>query len=244
MMKELHLPTSRRVLIVEDQAPVQRLLQRLLAKNGYEAVVAADAETGLQALEEAQPDLIILDVGLPEMDGLSLCKIIRVTYDVPILMVSGRGTTQDLVLGLDVGADDYLAKPFQEPELMARVRALLRRSQAQAAPQMVPVVAPEPREGFQCGPLQVDLRSHMVLLNGRPVDLTPLEFQLLQVLCRDAGRAFTRERLLDLVWGDDYEGGQRLVDTHVKHLRRKLALVDPSFQPITSVRGVGYRFQL
>ena len=241
-----------KILVVEDQPEMQSVLRALLLRKGYEVHLASDAETGLRILREVHPHLVLLDVQLPDMDGLSFCKLVRVEHDLPILMVSGRGGVSDRVRGLKNGADDYLPKPFHESELMARIDALLRRSGRKSRgedPPEVPLAeipqAPEmDRELFRRGPLEIDLRSHEIRLNGQVLSLTRLEFNLLQVFARDAGRVFTRERLLDLAWGEESAASERLVDTHIKHLRRKLASAEPGYDPIVSVRGIGYRLQL
>lgn len=230
-------PAADKILVVEDDLSVQRLLERLLKPVGYEVHCAEDAETGIALLEDLSPNLVILDVMLPTMNGLSLCRMIRVSHNLPILMLSSRAQTVDRVTGLDVGADDYLAKPFDGSELVARVKALLRRQRPENTP------PPQSEEGLVIGPLQIDLRAHMSRLHGVALELTPTEFDLLRVLATDQGRAFSRDRLLNLVWGENYEGAERLVDSHIKHLRKKLAKIDPKYRPITAVRGLGYRFQ-
>jgi two-component system response regulator BaeR len=240
---------NARILIVEDQPEMQHFLQTLLTRKGFQVCVAGDGETGLKQLMEFEPHLVMLDVEMPQMDGLSFCRLARQSHDVPILMVSGRADTADRVLGLELGADDYLPKPFDQGELMARIKALLRRRGWKPGSAPVQVAwsmdSDEPKEStetFHHGPLRLDLRSYEASLEGDPLSLTPLEFKLLEVFMRDAGRAFSRERLLQLVWRDEFAPSERLVDTHIKHLRRKLSAARPGYSPLVSVRGVGYRF--
>jgi DNA-binding response OmpR family regulator len=224
-----------RILIVDDEAPIVDLVCAYLRQDGFQVATAAN---GLVALEEAQrfqPDLVVLDVLLPDLDGLEICRRLHQTMDVGILMVSARAEEVDRLMGLGAGADDYLTKPFSPRELVARVKAILRRIRPalSASPDVL---------SFKRLHLEIDVERREVRRGGRLIELTPLEFQLLRVLASSPGRVFTREQLLQRIWGDDFFGTDRVVDVHIGLLRRKLE-VDPSMsQPIQTVRGVGYRF--
>ncbi|HEY4001530.1 MAG TPA: response regulator transcription factor [Candidatus Xenobia bacterium] len=218
-----------RLLVVEDDFEIQEVMKQYLSDHGFDVVVVPD---GPQALERARDDieLVILDLGLPTMDGLDVVQRLRSTSTVPILIVSARGEGVDRVTGLELGADDYLVKPFLPRELVARVRALLRRSRLPASGSVA------------SGPVQIDPVARRVLLEGAPVELTPLEFELLRILAQSPGRTWSREELLDQVWGEAYVGDTRRVDIHISKLRAKLTVADRPV-PIRSVWGVGYRFE-
>ena len=222
------------VLIVEDEHELAALIQRQIEGEGHLAVLAHDGQTALLLAAQMQPDLVILDWMLPGLDGLAVCRRLRERSIVPILMLTARTEEADRVLGLEVGADDYLCKPFSLRELLARVRALLRRvellrraDQAAAGP-------------ISLGRLFIDPLARRVEAEGEPVDLTVKEYELLLVLARHPGRSFSRAYLLDRVWGDAYEGGDRTVDTHIVRLRRKLGQAGDL---IVTVWGVGYRME-
>jgi DNA-binding response OmpR family regulator len=222
------------ILVVEDEYELAALLKRQLEGEGYRVVVAPDGQTALLLATQAQPDLVILDWMLPELDGLSVCRRLRDRSTVPILMLTARAEEADRVLGLEIGADDYLTKPFSLRELVARIRALLRRvelvRQAESA-----------SEGpIRLGRLLIDPLARRVEVNQSPVELTVKEYDLLLILAQHPGRSFSRTYLLDHVWGRDYEGGERAVDTHIAHLRRKLGEIGGQ---ITTVWGVGYRLE-
>lgn len=223
-----------RILIVDDEPNLRHTLTYTLRQEGFETVAAADGEEGLERARSGHPDLVILDVMLPRMDGLEVCRRLRRESDVPILMLTARDTEIDKVVGLEIGADDYIAKPFSTRELVARVRAMLRR----AAKTPVSTGAALELDGLNIDPVR-----HRVLLDGNEVQLKPKEFDLLSFLAQHEGQVFSREQLLAGVWGMDYAGDSRTVDTHVKTLREKLG--DQAERPrwIETLRGVGYRFR-
>ena len=220
------------VLVVDDDRKIVELVQLYLEKDGYRVLIAHD---GLQALELARrkrPDLIVLDLLLPDLDGLDVCRILQAESKIPIIMLTARTTEDDRLTGLDIGADDYITKPFSPRELMARVRAVLRRTNDRVA-----AGAPEMR----FGDLVIDRRGHEVRVEDQVVDLTPTEFRLLEAMAEQPGRTFSRLDLLDRVFGYDFEGFERNVDVHVKNLRKKIEPNPrrPSF--IQTVYGVGYK---
>lgn len=224
-----------RILVVDDEPSILELIRINLEREGYEVQTAADGRAALLAVERARPDLILLDVMLPGMDGLAVCRTLYqnpATRDIPIIMLSARGEELDKVLGLEMGADDYLTKPFSLRELLARIKARLRRKPEEPGPGRL-----------QCGRLVIDQDRYMVFLDGRKQDLTRKEFELLRFLARSPGRVFTREYLLEQVWGYDFSGDSRTVDVHIRHLRQKLEQWPGSPQYIETVRGVGYRFR-
>jgi DNA-binding response OmpR family regulator len=223
-----------KILIVEDETTVRETLALNLRAEGYEAVTAADGTTGLRLAREAGPDLIILDLMLPELDGLSLCRLLRRDSDVPIIMLTARGTEMDRITGLETGADDYVVKPFSLGELLARVRANLRRAGGENR-------APSTR--LQADDLSLDLVARRAALGPAELKLTHREFDLLAELMRNKGAVLSRDLLLTRVWGYDYVGDSHTVDVHIRWLREKIE-DDPSApRRITTVRGVGYRFE-
>jgi DNA-binding response OmpR family regulator len=224
------------ILLVEDAKDLAQVVQRELEAMGYTVLVAYDGLEALRIHADRQPDLVILDWMLPRLDGLEVLRRIRRDSAIPILMLTARGEEADRVIGLEVGADDYLTKPFSMRELVARVRALLRRIE-----RVQEIVAADRDPGgdvLTYGPLQLDPRAYRATLNGQPLDLTRTEFDLLHLLLRNPGRAFSRSYLMDTVWGQAYVGGDRSVDNAVLRLRRKLGQVG---EAIETVWGVGYR---
>jgi len=225
--------TMTKILIVEDDATVRETLALNLRAEGYEVALAADGEAGLAAARSGKPDLVVLDVMLPELDGLTVCRVLRRESAVPIVLLTARGTETDKIIGLETGADDYIVKPFSLGEFLARVRAALRRGRTTAA------VAKE----LVSGDLRLDLQGRRAHLQERELVLTPREFDLLAALMRNPGVVLTRELLLANVWGDDYPGETRTVDVHVSWLRKKIEADASNPTRITTVRGVGYRFE-
>jgi DNA-binding response OmpR family regulator len=223
------------ILVVEDEHELASLIKRQLESEGHTALVAHDGQMALIIAAQAQPDLVILDWMLPGLDGLSVCRRLRERSIVPILMLTARADEADRVLGLEVGADDYLTKPFSLRELMARVRAILRRVELLRGADAV-----EGAEPIDLGQLRIDPTLRRVEVDGAEVDVTVKEYELLLLLARYPGRSFSRSYLLDHVWGTDYVGGDRTVDTHIVRLRRKLGDVG---ERITTVWGVGYRLE-
>lgn len=223
------------VLIVDDDPLILGAVRACLEQDGFDVRQAASGQEGLLALQQALPDLIVLDVMLPDTDGLSVCREVRRHSQVPILMLSSRGEPVHKVLGLEVGADDYLTKPFEPMELVARVRAMLRRARS---------VPERPRDAaIAHGSLVLDPGSRRVTVAGDEVRLTPIEFNLLHQLMANPGQVMTRQELLDRCWGPDFFGVERTVDVHLRNLRLKLQQVVPTRRFIVSIRGVGYRFE-
>ncbi|MFN8479654.1 MAG: response regulator transcription factor [Kouleothrix sp.] len=222
------------ILIVEDEYELAALLRRQLEGEGHTALVVHDGTTALMLAAQSQPDLVILDWMLPGLDGLAVCRRLRERSIVPILMLTARAEEADRVLGLEVGADDYLTKPFSLRELLARVRAQLRRME------LLRTAETATTGPLNLGVLRIDPLARRVQLGDELLDLTVKEYELLLLLARHPGRSFSRAYLLDHIWGDDYEGGDRTVDTHVVRLRRKLGEVG---ERIATVWGVGYRFE-
>lgn len=223
-----------KILVVDDDKKTVDLIQLYLEKDGYRVLAAYDGRQALELARQKRPDLIVLDLMLPAVDGLDVCRILRGESKVPIIMLTARTTEEDKLLSLDLGADDYVTKPFSPRELLARVRAVLRR-----------VAEAENKDPPQLryDDLVVDLVRHEVRLGEEPVHLTPREFKLLEVLARAPGRAFTRLELLDAVFGFDYEGLERTVDVHVMHLRKKIEPEPNRPRYVITVPGVGYRFE-
>jgi DNA-binding response OmpR family regulator len=228
---------ERRVLIVEDEANLAEALRYSLEAEGYHVMAAADGLRGLELARGDSPDLVILDVMLPGLDGLELCRLLRRESDVPVLMLTARGEEVDRVVGLELGADDYVTKPFSMRELLARVRAMLRRPRTGTTPASVP------HQVLRAGELELDVEAHRARLGGQELDLKPREFDLLALFMGCPGRAFTREQILDRLWGHDYVGDVRTVDVHVRWLREKTEASPSNPARIITVRGVGYRFE-
>jgi DNA-binding response OmpR family regulator len=222
-----------KILVVDDDRNIVDLVRLYLERDGYQVLVAYDGLEALKLARQRRPDLIVLDLLLPEVEGLDVCRILQAESKVPIIMLTAKTTEEDKLIGLELGADDYVTKPFSPRELVARVRAVLRR---------VGQEAPEGPTEMHFADLVIDRRSHEVRVRGEVVDLTPTEFRLLEVLAEEPGRAFTRLELLDRVFGYDFVGFERTVDVHVKNLRKKIEL-DPK-QPtyVQTVYGVGYKF--
>ena len=226
--------TATRVLVVDDEAPILELIRGYLEREGMEVITASDGLTGLELISTRSPDVVVLDVMLPAIDGFEVLRRARTFSDAYVIMLTARAEEIDRIVGLSVGADDYLAKPFSPRELVARVRALLRRPRA----------SPGVTDGaWRVDDLIVDPRRRTVTLQGRPVLLTTIEFDLLAALIREPGVVLTRQQLLDQAWGVDFFGDAHVVDVHLANLRGKLGDVPSRGRFIETVRGVGYRFK-
>ena len=223
------------VLIVEDDRNIQELLQLYLEKEGYAVTVANDGGQGLSKFRSIKPDLVLLDVMMPVMDGWAVCKAIRADSQTPIIMLTAKGETDDKVTGLRSGADDYVTKPFEMKELLARIEAVLRRTGS--AP------AEEKSRRLSFDKMTIDMDAFELILNGKKVDTPPKEMELLLYLASSPNRVYTRNQLLDEVWGFDYFGDSRTVDVHVKRLREKLEGVSEQWN-LKTVWGVGYKFEV
>ncbi|HET6946207.1 MAG TPA: response regulator transcription factor [bacterium] len=226
---------SQKILVVDDEPHIVELVKYNLSQAGYAVLSAHDGSEAVGKVRQERPDLIILDIMLPYVDGLEVCRQIRRESSVPIIMLTAKGGELERVVGLEIGADDYVTKPFSPRELVARVRAILRRAGQDAAP-------------AQSGPLRggglvLDPATHEVSLNGRPVELTAKEFELLRLLLGHPNRVFTRDFLLEHIWGYDYYGSTRTVDMHISRLREKIEDDPAAPTYIVTVRGVGYKFK-
>jgi two-component system, OmpR family, alkaline phosphatase synthesis response regulator PhoP len=220
------------ILVVDDEPKIVRLARDYLEKDGFRVLSAGDGPTALAVARGDKPDLVVLDLMLPGMDGWEVCRTLRRESDIPIIMLTARAEESDQVLGLELGADEYVTKPFSPRLLVARVRALLRRVQGQVKPSSV----------IRTGQLEIDLDAHRAALGGQPLRLTPNEFNLLVVFAQHSDKTLSREQLLDRLHGGAFSSFDRSIDSHVKNLRRKLA-INPDLPPlIETVYGVGYRF--
>jgi DNA-binding response OmpR family regulator len=224
------------ILVVDDEEAIQKLLAFPLGRDGYRVVQARDGEEALERFEADRPDLVVLDIMLPKLDGLDVIKRLRASSNVPIIMLTARDDELDKVLGLELGADDYITKPFSIHEFRSRVRAVLRRS---ARPQ----TEAREREVIRVDGLEIDLPRRAVEVDGRPVQLTYVEFELLRTMAASPGRVFTRQMLLEALWGGSEYREPRTIDVHVRHLREKIEREPSEPEYIFTVRGVGYRFR-
>ncbi len=232
------MPASKqKILIVDDDANIAELIALYLTKECFDTKTVGDGESALQAFRTYNPDLILLDIMLPGIDGYQVCREIRTASQVPIVMLSAKGEVFDKVLGLELGADDYMEKPFDSKELVARVKAVLRRTKPQT-----PVRESSDEKVVEYPGLTINLTNYSVIYNGKPVDMPPKELELLYFLAASPGRVFTREQLLDQIWGYEYIGDTRTVDVHIKRIREKI----PGGQDwkITTIWGIGYKFEV
>ncbi len=218
------------ILVVDDEPQIVRLVRAYLEEAGYRVAIAYDGEEALYAARQEKPDLIVLDILMPRMDGLEFIRQIRREQDVPIIVLTARSEETDRIVGLEMGADDYVTKPFSPRELAARVKAVLRRTRARPASPILRV-----------GPITLDRDQRLVTVNGQPVSLTPTEFAILEAMMQAPGRAFTRAELLEAAQGIAFESYERTIDAHIKNLRRKIEAEPSRPQHILTVRGVGYR---
>lgn len=222
------------ILLVDDEPKVCDLIKAYLIKDGYDVVIATDGRAAIEKAQRYKPNLILLDLNLPELDGLEVCRTVRRQSNVPIIMLTARDEETDKIVGLELGADDYVTKPFSPRELAARVGAVLRRY----------------REGLRhgeqtiAGDLSLDMEKYEANYLGRPLSLTAAEFKLLSVLARNPGRVYTRLQLMDSAFGESYEGYERTIDAHIKNIRQKISKLAPeSANPLVTVRGVGYKLE-
>ena len=223
-----------KILLVDDEPKVCELIKAYLVKDGYDVVIATDGKSAIDQAQRYKPDLILLDLNLPELDGLEVCRAIRKQSNVPIIMLTARDEEVDKIVGLEMGADDYVTKPFSPRELAARVSAVLRRYR-EGLKQGEQIVA---------GELRLDPEKYEVTYLGQPLSLTAGEFKLLSVLSRNPGRVFTRLQLMDSAFGESYEGYERTIDAHIKNIRQKMSRLAPkSSNPLVTVRGVGYKLE-
>ena len=228
------MAVTSKILVVDDEAHIVELARIYLTREGYDVEGVGDGAQALIRFGQIKPDLVVLDIMLPGADGLTICKEIRKQSQVPIIMLTAKDEVTDKVVGLEVGADDYLTKPFHPQELVARAKALLRRAK----------IEPDQPTLIRAGKLEVDLERHEVRHGTSKVQLRPKEFDLLALLARHPGRVFQRSELLDLVWGYDFPGYTRTVDVHVQQVREKLATAEIKDPSIQTVWGVGYRLEL
>lgn len=226
------------ILIVEDEANILEAVKYNLEREGYATLTATDGEYGLQLARAIKPALVILDIMLPKLDGLQVCQLLRRDTNIPILMLTAKSEEVDRIVGLELGADDYVTKPFSMRELLARIKALLRRSTMSSQ-----ISSDEPVQYITTGNLEINVTSHLANISGKPVNLRPREFALLKLLVIGKGRVFTRDQILEHVWQYDYIGATRTVDVHVRWLREKIEDEPSNPKRIITVRGVGYRFQ-
>jgi two-component system, OmpR family, response regulator RegX3 len=224
-----------RVLVVEDEESFSDALSFMLRKEGFEVSVAATGTQALTEFDRSGADIVLLDLMLPEMSGTEVCRQLRTRSHVPIIMVTARDAEIDKVVGLEIGADDYVTKPYSPRELVARIRAVLRRN----APEAVEVATPT----LSAGPVRMDVERHVVSVSGEAVPLPLKEFELLELLLRNAGRVLTRGQLIDRVWGADYVGDTKTLDVHVKRLRSKIEPDPGAPRYLITVRGLGYKFE-
>lgn len=225
-----------KILIVEDEANIRQLLRYNLEKEGFQVMEAIDGIQGLRTAQREKPDLVLLDLMLPGMDGLEVCRTLKgtpATSALPIIMLTAKAEEVDKIIGLELGADDYMTKPFSPRELIARIKAVLRRSQKEIA---------LPGE-LQVGRLRFNFLRYEVSMGGVKLELTPKEYELLKMLATNLGKVFTREQLLEKVWGYEYFGDTRTVDVHVRHLRAKMAADPATADMLETVRGFGYRLR-
>jgi DNA-binding response OmpR family regulator len=229
-------PQPPRILLVDDEQSVQKLLSYPLRKEGYEVVAALDGQQALDRVRDQPFDLVVLDVMLPKMDGFEVCRRIRARTGVPIIMLTAKAEEFDKVLGLELGADDYITKPFSMREFRSRVKAVLRRAEIGRA-------AAVDEKPLVHGDLRIDFEKRAVEMRGEPARLTYVEFEILTALARSPGRVFTRTSLLERVWGDSSYRDPRTIDVHIRHLREKLESDPKDPEYLFTVRGVGYRFR-
>jgi two-component system response regulator RegX3 len=223
-----------RVLVIEDEESFRDALQFMLSREGFDVVLAADGAEGMKQFDAKNPDIVLLDLMLPEVSGTDVCKYIRTKSNVPVIMLTAKDTEIDKVVGLELGADDYVTKPFSTRELLARIKAVLRRGSD---------LDLESVGAVEGGPIRMDVDRHALTVNGDPVSMPLKEFELLEFLMRNSGRVLTRGQLMDRIWGSDYVGDGKTLDVHVKRIRSKIEPDPANPVYLTTVRGLGYRFE-
>ncbi|OGN87675.1 MAG: DNA-binding response regulator [Chloroflexi bacterium RBG_13_46_9] len=228
---------SNKILLVEDDHNLLETIKYNLLKEGYEALAAVDGAEALDIARQQKPDLIILDIMLPKIDGFEVCRILRKEMRIPIIILTARADETDRIIGLDTGADDYMTKPFSIRELLARIRALLRRSK------MAETKYPEGQQNLILGDITIDLNRHLVTVKEHPLELTAKEYDLLVFLVKNQGYVFSREQLLEKVWGYDFAGDTRTVDVHIRWLRQKIETDPANPRHLLTVRGTGYKIE-
>ena len=224
-----------KILVEEDEESVLDPLELLLTKEGYSIVTARDGKEALEKFDQSSPDLILLDLMLPEISGTQVCRQIRSKSSVPIIMLTAKDTEVDKVVGLELGADDYIVKPYSKAELVARIKAVLRRQNNESVSSDLGLIT--------AGPVSIDIDRHLVTINGSTISLPLKEFELLEFLARNKGRVLTRTQLIDRVWGSDYFGDTKTLDVHVKRLRAKIEKDPANPVYIQTIRGLGYKFE-
>lgn len=223
------------ILIADDNRQIASVLEEYLKREGHTTAVASDGEEALKLFEHLKPDAVLLDVMMPKIDGFSVCREIRKSSAVPIIMITARGEDYERIMGLDIGADDYIVKPFSPGEVMARLRAVLRRMEREK---------PEEAQALTIGNLTARFADYTALVGGKPAALTKKEFEILYTLAAHPGKVFTRDNLLQSLWGYDYFGDTRTVDSHMKRLRAKLEALSPEGWDIRTLWGIGYKFEV
>ena len=223
-----------RILVVEDEESFREGLQYMLSREGFEVVLASDGAQGITEFDKTAPDLVLLDWMLPEFSGIEVCKYIRTKSSIPVIMLTAKDTEVDKVVGLELGADDYVTKPFSTAELLARIRAVLRRGGDIDIPNASII---------ENGPIRIDIDRHAISVNGEAVSMPLKEFELLEYLMRNSGRVLTRGQLMDRIWGSNYHGDGKTLDVHIKRIRSKIEPDPASPIYLTTVRGLGYRFE-
>ncbi len=225
---------DKKILVVDDEKKICDLLKAYLEKDGYDVMIANDGKQALDLAKTQNPDLVVLDLNLPGMDGLDACKTLRTWSKVPVIMLTARDEETDKIVGLELGADDYVTKPFSPREVVARVKAVLRRLEE----------GKQPDDHISVGDLILDMAQHEAMYTGKQLQLTPREFSLIAVLARNPGRVYTRLQLLEQAFNEYYEGYERTVDAHIKNIRQKLTKLAPAVSnPLVTVHGVGYKFE-
>lgn len=225
-----------KVLVIEDEESFREALEFILTKEGFQIQCAASGTEGISAFEKYQPDIILLDLMLPGMSGTDVCKAIRTKSNVPIIMLTAKDAEVDKVVGLEVGADDYVTKPFSSPELIARIRAVLRRGSGE--------VQGVDEDVIELGPIKLDIARHSVQVSGQEVTMPLKEFEVLEYLMENAGRVLTRGQLMDRIWGSNYVGDGKTLDVHIKRIRSKVEIDPANPKLLHTVRGLGYKFEV